>query len=239
MSQPEIVDLGIGARPVDDVEFIYVGDPMCSWCWGFAPVLDQIDAHYDLPVRTVVGGLRTGPAAEPMGPEARAALGRYWRQVAERTGQPFTTASIERDDWTYDTEPSCRAVVAMRELGSVPVRDWMNRLHRAFYVDGIDTTDPSVFPDLAAEFDLDPTRFAQVFEAESTRVRTREDFEEARSYGVTGFPTLLLRDGEQVASVTRGFIAWGDLEPPLTRILEERYGSAGSALVCDVDGGAC
>ena len=21
------------------VEIIYVGDPMCSWCWGFHPVL--------------------------------------------------------------------------------------------------------------------------------------------------------------------------------------------------------
>lgn len=239
MSQPEMIDLGLDTTPVGDVEFVYVGDPMCSWCWGFAPVLDRIDAHYDLPVRTVVGGLRTGPAAEKMDPEARAALGRYWRQVAERTDQPFTDASIERGDWTYDTEPSCRAVVAMRELGTVPVLEWMSRLHRAFYVEGTDTTDPSVFPDLAAEFDVDPARFAQVFDAESTRVRTRQDFEEARSYGVTGFPTLLLRDGEQVGIVTRGYRSWSDLEPSLTRFLEERYGSAGSALVCEVDGGPC
>ncbi|MCH7478788.1 MAG: DsbA family protein, partial [SAR324 cluster bacterium] len=21
----------------------YFGDPMCSWCWGFKPVLEQVD----------------------------------------------------------------------------------------------------------------------------------------------------------------------------------------------------
>ena len=34
-----------------DKEIIYVGDPMCSWCWGFSPVLKRIEAEYGLPVR--------------------------------------------------------------------------------------------------------------------------------------------------------------------------------------------
>ena len=38
-----------------DLEFVYVGDPMCSWCWGFAPVLDRMQKVYDVPLRVVVG----------------------------------------------------------------------------------------------------------------------------------------------------------------------------------------
>ena len=40
-----------------DLEFIYVGDPMCSWCWGFAPVLERMTEVYEIPIRVVVGGI--------------------------------------------------------------------------------------------------------------------------------------------------------------------------------------
>lgn len=38
----------------------------------------------------------------------------------------------------------------------------------------------------------------------ATLERTRQDFEEARSYGVAGFPTLLFRDGEKLGTITLG-----------------------------------
>ncbi|MBW3576577.1 MAG: hypothetical protein KY462_02330 [Actinobacteria bacterium] len=104
--QREAAEPGSGATTVDDTELVDVGDPMCSWWWAVAPVLDEVLERYRAPVRTVVGGLCTGPAVQPMGPAARVSLGRYWRQVAERTGQRFTTASLERGDWVHDMEPS-------------------------------------------------------------------------------------------------------------------------------------
>ncbi|MFQ5523922.1 MAG: DsbA family protein, partial [Acidimicrobiia bacterium] len=39
-------------------KLIYVGDPMCSWCWGFAPEIEDLADEY--PVEVVVGGLRPG-----------------------------------------------------------------------------------------------------------------------------------------------------------------------------------
>jgi len=45
-----------------DPHLIYFADPMCSWCWGFAPVIAQVRERYGeaLPVRLVLGGLRPG-----------------------------------------------------------------------------------------------------------------------------------------------------------------------------------
>ena len=45
---------------------IYVMDPMCSWCWGFAPVAAALIAQAHeagVPTHLVVGGLRTGGSA--------------------------------------------------------------------------------------------------------------------------------------------------------------------------------
>lgn len=221
------------------MEFLYVGDPMCSWCWGFAPVLEQLDARFDIPLRIIVGGLRTGPDVQPMGPAERVAMGRYWRRVAEATGQEFTTAALARAGWSYDTEPACRAVVAMRELVPQHTLQWMARLHRAFYVDGVEVTDLSVFAGLLDGFEVDADRYRSVLEDPATLTTTRRDFERARDHGVTGFPTLLLRDGTDLVIVTRGFVPWGRLQPALARWLVVRYGESGAGLIRDVEPGAC
>jgi len=121
VTNPPLLYLGLETRTQIAVEFVYVGDPMCSWCWGFAPALEKLESRYGIPLRVVMGGLRTGSQAEPMDTEARQQLAGYWQGVAQRTGQPFTNASLVRDGWSYDTEPSCRAVVTMRQTR--PTRD--------------------------------------------------------------------------------------------------------------------
>ena len=48
--------------PPPTPHLLYIADPMCSWCYGFAPVIEAIAAHFGerLPVRIMVGGLRAG-----------------------------------------------------------------------------------------------------------------------------------------------------------------------------------
>lgn len=239
MTNPPLIDLGLKQQTQLDLEFVYVGDPMCSWCWGFAPALEELDSRYSIPLRVVMGGLRTGSQADPMDEQARQQLADYWQGVAQRTGQPFTTASLERDGWSYNTEPSCRAVVAMRELAPHQTLRWVARLHRAFYVEGVDITDISVFPELLDGFDPEPDRFAQLLADDATVERTQQDFAEAQRYGVSGFPTVLFRDSEELAVVTRGFVPWDQLEPALTNWLEERYGNLTEGLFCDPETGIC
>lgn len=241
MDQPRSIDLGLDVRP-HDREFIYVGDPMCSWCWGFAPAVERLEAHYGLPLRIVMGGLRTGPQAHVMDAAAREQLATYWEGVAQRTGQPFTTASLEREGWRYETEPSCRAVVTMRELAPEDTLRWLARLHRAFYVDGTDITDPTVFPDLLDGFEVDRDRFTQLLGADATIEQTKRDFASAQRLGATGFPTLLFRDGDDLGILTQGFVPWAQLEPALTSWLEQRYGDLTeltAAAACDPETGAC
>lgn len=240
MDTPATIDLGLQTAALDrDLEFIYVGDPMCSWCWAFAPALEQLDARYTIPLRVVMGGLRTGAQADVMDAQARQHLDRYWQGVAERTGQAFTSAALERDGWRYDTEPSCRAVVAMRELSPRDTLRWVATLHRAFYVDGIDITDPSVFGNLLTGFDVDRAQFEGLLGDDATARLTQQDFVEAQRYGATGFPTVLFRDGDDLGVVTRGYVPWAQLEPALTEWLQDRYGPVTAGLVCDPTTGLC
>jgi len=217
-----------------DLEFVYVGDPMCSWCWGFAPVLERMQEVYDVPLRVVVGGLRPGPEAEELDDRLAGFLGHHWEQVEAASGQPFDATFLERrDGWRYDTELPATAVVTMRELNEPQTLPLHSRLQRAFYAEGIDITDPAAYPDIIAGFDVDGDKFAELLVSEDKKKLAWADFAEARSLGVAGFPTLLVRDEQEWAIVTRGYVPADNLLPALSNYLLNRYTEAGEALFCE------
>jgi len=224
--------VGTGVR--DDLEFVYVGDPMCSWCWGFAPVLERMEVVYDIPLRVVVGGLHPGPRAEALDDRLEEYLAHHWHQVEEASGQPFDHGFLKRrDGWVYDTELPAIGVVTMRSFDERAAPAFLTRLHRAFYVEGVDITDPGEYRLLLDGFEVDPGVFVERLGSEEMRSRAWADFAEARSLGVAGFPTLLVGDGERYGAVTRGFVPADRLLPVLSDWLLERYHEPGEGLFCE------
>jgi putative protein-disulfide isomerase len=214
---------------------VYVGDPMCSWCWGFAPQLRELADGCPVPVEVVVGGLRPGAAAEPLDDRLRAFLRHEWSRIAEVTGQPFDLAGIEREGWIYDTELPARAVVVARAMEADRTLDLFERIQRAFYAERIDVTDPDVYPGLVAAAGLDPEVFMPRLLDEASRAEAWRDFAHARRLGVGGFPSVLLRTGEEHVPVTRGYRPAADLVPLVEGLRREGGASPG---VCET-GGVC
>ncbi len=206
-----------------EIEFVYVGDTMCSWCWGFAPTVETLGQHYSFPMRLINGGLRPGPSAQPLEDTLRSYLIHHWDQVAAASGQPFNEKILADDGWIYDTEYPARAVVTMRELSPDHEFEFFKRLQRAFYAEAIDITDRAVYPALLADFAVDVAGFIGALDDEESRRGAWADFEEARTLQAHGFPTLLLRTGTDIATVTRGYRSFADIEPYLTAYLADRY----------------
>lgn len=206
-----------------EIEFIYVGDAMCSWCWGFAPTVDRLQSHYAIPMRLINGGLRPGPNARVVDDDMKAYLEEAWRRVGEASGQPFSDAVLAKDGWVYDSELPARAVVTMREVDGEGEWPFFKRLQRAFYAEGIDVTDAENYLYLLQGFDVEAAAFVEEMLDEKSRLNAWEDFEEARVLQARGFPTLLVRTGTDLATVTRGYRPFEAIEDPLTSYLAERY----------------
>lgn len=203
---------------------IYVGDPMCSWCWGFAPEIEDLAAEW--PTRVVVGGLRPGTMAQPLDDRMADSLGHHWSEIAERTGQPFDTSFLDRrDGWVYDTEQAAIAVTEMREMAAELALSYFTDIQMAFYARGRDVTDFDVLTDLAASYDIDSDAFAEALPSEEAKKRAWEDFTQARNWGINGFPTLVgeLQDG-RLALLARGFTP---AETIRARIASVAAGAAG------------
>jgi putative protein-disulfide isomerase len=187
--------------------FIYFADPMCSWCYGFAPVVAALAERFEgrLPLRIVMGGLRAGNTTE-MTAKDRDYIRGAWTRVGEASGQPFDFSFFDREHFTYDTEPACRAVVTMRRLAPEKALAFKARVSQAFYAENRDTTDAKVLAELATEFGHDAERFEMEMLSAEARNETMRDFLTSQQAGVQGFP--LLAAGTEAAGyalVTSGF----------------------------------
>jgi putative protein-disulfide isomerase len=193
---------------MDQPQLIYFADPMCSWCWGFAPVIEAIDAAWGdrLPIRLVMGGLRPG-TAEVMSEAAKATLRGHWREVTAASGQPFGPSGLDEAGFIYDTDPAARAVVLARRRHPAGALPYLQALQRAFYAEGRNITEPAVLADVAAVAGVWDDGFAEALADETVKQETWRDYATSRGAGVSGFPTLIIgpRSDGAYEAVTRGF----------------------------------
>lgn len=205
---------------------LYFADPMCSWCWGFAPVMEKVRAQIgdQADIQVFVGGLR--PFTEhAMTDKDKSYVRNHWTHVQEASGQEFDFTFFDREDFTYDTEPACRAIVAVRKIEPKLAIDMLNRLHKAFYSEGKDTTDADVLADLASEVGVARDEFATVFADEQTKQETLGEFQYAQRSGIQGFPTVVGVDGDtQPVALTMGFRPWDAMEPAVEGWLSGKPG---------------
>lgn len=202
-----------------NTQLIYILDPMCSWCWGFNPVMQQVLKQAQaagIKVTLRVGGLRTGQQAL-LDDSKRAYILQHWRTVAQTTAQPFDFAKALPSGFLYDTEPACRALVVAQQLDKRYLFAFLDRLQQAFYQEGQDITQPSLLRELAVQAGYDSSAFCEAFDAPQAHLDTQADFAWVGNLAVSGFPTVLAQHGSQYALITNGYQSYTALEPLLNR----------------------
>ncbi len=200
---------------------LYVMDPMCSWCWGFAPVLDALATQAQaagVPLHLVAGGLRAGNGVA-LEPTTQRYILEHWQAVAQATGQPFKFDGALPEGFVYDTEPACRALVAARFLDPASVWPLVKRIQQAFYAEGRDVTQASVLVELAEAAGLPRIEFAAAFDSAEQHAATAADFTWVQDLGIAGFPTVLAERNGQLALLTNGYQPLSELAPLLARWL--------------------
>lgn len=157
---------------------VLVTDPMCSWCWGMWPEFRKLQQRFADRVgfELVLCGMQVGDALEPPDDAARARLGEIWAEVARVSGQPIRGRLPEDPAFFYHSELPCRALGAARELtGAVPF-DFLEQLHIAFYVEGVNITSPAQLAQQDSYVGLDRDAFMAAFRDDAVKQATRRQF---------------------------------------------------------------
>ncbi|MBX9588543.1 MAG: DsbA family protein [Hyphomonadaceae bacterium] len=204
-----------------DHQFVYIADPMCSWCYGFAPVMAALAERFQdrLGLQLIMGGLRAGNT-EPMTGKDKDYIRGAWTKVGEATGQPFDPSFFDRETFIYDTEPACRAVITARRLQPGMALPMMARVSRAFYAEARDMTKADEITEVAEEAGFDRAAFTAAFTSPEVQNATFRDFLIAQELGIRGFPTLIAgSEAKGYALVTNGYRPLEDLADPIERWL--------------------
>lgn len=208
------------------MKLIFVGDPMCSWCYGFGKEMKTIaEAMPNVEVQVVLGGLAAGSKTvlDDAGKQFRLS---HWARVEQMSGAQFNReALLARKDFVYDTEPVCRAVVTARLIEpSVNLLKIFAAFQRAFYVDGADTTNGEELAKIGAAalqdegFDVTAQAFLEVWRSDDAIEAARADFALTRQLGVSGFPSLFVELDGKVGRLSSGYATAANIQQTLKRL---------------------
>ncbi len=208
---------------------LYVYDALCSWCYGFDPVLMRLRSGFQGrgfagEIRLVSGGMCIGPRVEPV----KSFIGERWRavykRIAEHSGaniaEPYLEDLVERRNYLVDSERPAIAMAAFRDLPGEADRqlDFAFAMQTAMYAHGIDPADDAYYRHAAAPLGIDADDLLARMSEPRCREEAHADFALARRLGANGFPQLfLLRTDGRLVLLARGFAPYEEVEHMLER----------------------
>ena len=191
---------------------------MCSWCYGFTAVWEQLVAELDdsIEVKYLLGGL-AADTDQPMPEEMRANIRDNWRRIEREI--PGTVFNY--DFWTVcqprrSTYPSCRAVIAARMQKPELEYEMVKAIRQAYYQQARNPSDLAVLIDSAEGIGLDRERFIDDISSDSCEQQLHKEIQQCRDLYVYSFPSLVLKRGESYASLD---IDYNDVKKILNQIL--------------------
>lgn len=202
----------------NQTEIIYVGDPMCSWCWGISPELHKLQDYATkegIAFQVVVGGLRP-QKTENWDERFKAFIKHHWEEIGHRTGQPFKFNIFNNDQFEYVTEASCRSIVTAKQMftekdNNKKLLEFFFEVQRKFYVDNEDPNQEVFYNSICQKLHLDQKKFSDLFNSETIKKQTQEEFEKSRSWGVRGYPSILIRNQNQLELVVSGYTSYEEI----------------------------
>ena len=172
----------------------YFHDPMCSWCWGFRPVWEEVQRALGatVKIRYVTGGL-AADTDQVMPASMQKALQQTWKRIQ----QEIPGTAFNFDFWTLctprrSTFAACRAVIAGKMQHPDFESSMLLAIQRAYYLEARNPSDDNVLIQLAADSGLDVERFIRDFYSDDCRNRFKQDRLLTQQLQVSGFPSLVL-----------------------------------------------
>ncbi|MDH3971890.1 MAG: DsbA family protein [Gammaproteobacteria bacterium] len=167
---------------------------MCSWCWGFAPVLAQLLQRLPAEIRVMrlLGGLAVD-SDQPMPVALQRTIEATWQRIQERIpGTQFNYDFWRQCAPRRSTWPACRAVIAARAQGDEFDERMTRAIQLAYYTQARNPSDEHTLLELADELGLDSNAFAAALAGEAVQQQLLGEIERARQLHATGFPSLVL-----------------------------------------------
>ncbi len=175
----------------------YVHDPMCSWCWGFRPVWDQVQDELQgkALIQYVLGGLAPD-TDQPMPESMQISIRDTWKKIQQEIpGSEFNYAFWSACLPRRSTYPSCRAVIACKMQRPELEKEMILAIQQAYYLQARNPSNEKVLIQLAVEVGLNAKKFITDLSSDKCQSELESELLLCRKLYVSSFPSLILSQG--------------------------------------------
>ena len=208
---------------------IYCYDAYCGWCYGFSPVIKQIEEAFkaQMHVEVLSGGMILPETPQPIGLTAPYIQEAY-KTVEAYTGITFGEDYLwhifnpDRSDWFPHSEKPAIALSIIKEYKPELVVAFASDIQYALHFEGRDLTDDEAYRHLLPQYGIDAETFYHDLHSEKFKEKAYYDFALVKQLQVSSFPQLLLQASpSKFYLVAKGFTDFDTVKERLDKILAE------------------
>ena len=192
-------------------KILYIYDPLCGWCYGFTPIMQQLSQEFtnDFEFDVISGGMVVGRNEGPI-TNIAPYISEAFKNVEAATGIKFGDNFLKNRLWDADYRmSSVKPSIALEVFKSIiPAKavDFAHDIQHAFYFDGKSLESNQTYLELIKKYEIDPNLFLSGLDNEEFRQKTFEEFKKSATLGVNGFPTVIFIRWDKSVVLSRGYI---------------------------------
>lgn len=185
----------------------YVYDPMCSWCWGYAPVWEELSRKLPqwLMIKYQLGGLAPD-STEPMPAEMQGFLQATWKRISNELGTEFNFDFWQKCLPRRSTYPACRAILIARE--SNQEQEMLSEIQKAYYLEAKNPSDTATLTALLSKLNIPYDSKEDEISSSEVNEQLLLEILETRELPIQGFPSLVLKKNNEMIAIPIDYKNW-------------------------------
>jgi len=207
---------------------IYCYDAYCGWCYGFSPVMKQVEAIYadQLEIEVLSGGMIIGEAVQPIENMAHYIEGAY-QNVENLSGIKFGEDYLwhirhpDLSDWVMNSEKPAIALCIFKEYYPEKQVAFAADLQYALHFEGRDLCDDEAYRHLVEKYSINEEAFFSKLKDETYKDQAYYEFSLCKQLQVTGYPAVLLQESDsKFHLLARGYTALDEMKERIDAALK-------------------
>jgi len=208
---------------------IYCYDAYCGWCYGFSPVMKQVQETYHdrLEIEVLSGGMIL-PEKPTHIAQTAGYIQKAYKVVEEHTGIVFGSDYLwhinnpDLSDWYPSSEKPAIALCIFREYYPQRQVEFAADLQQALHSEGRDLCDDEAYRHLLEKYSIQPEIFFEKLHSDEYKGKAYYDFALCKQLQVTGFPAVLMQIGEsKFYLLAKGYTPYEALAERIENVLKE------------------
>jgi putative protein-disulfide isomerase len=204
----------------------YVYDPLCGWCFAYAPIMEKLAQEFKDQVEFVIvpGGMIVGDNVRPIreiAPYLLQAIPQLEEASGVKMGNPYMDMLKEGSYVASSYQPSL-ALVVFKSFQTGRDVEYAHKVQQAYFIEAKDIMGDSLYMDLARQFDISPDEFIKRMSDTAYETKTQEHFDFASYLHTKGFPALVGKSGDGFVKITYGYLSEEESRKKIYKFLRKQ-----------------